>query len=730
MAQYAQESYNTFVQGLVTEAGELTFPANASIDELNCEPLRDGSRRRRLGISYEAGAQMSTETLSANEKVRTFLWQNVAEQAGVEFVVVQNGAKVWFYQQGAGALSAGRVNTTFVSGTPYSINLNSYARPSGTGASSAHIQVASIKGALVIASPEINTILVERNPTTGAFTVNEINFRVRDFKWLGDKSTYDTKLATASVSNNRKYDTKNSGWSDGPSGVGDAALTTYIGAKSAYPPLTHPWYSGKDASNNFSVSEFEKIYVGTSLVGNGHYIYDLYQKDRATESGISGIPVTTEDARFSTVASFAGRMFYSGMTDSTDDNGNKVYFSQLLAEGFDSIGELLQLNDPTSEELSDLLDTDGGFIVIPDAHQIKKLHVVGSSILVFAENGVWAINGVDGVFRATEYSVSLATEDGIVDEGSFVSAQGRPYWWSQNGIFTIGQGEMGGVQSQNLSVSTIQSFFNEITTEQKAGASGVYDAINRRVVWVYPDAGETVKLNNFIILDEVLQAFFPWRVSDSAANTNFIVDVIYTSGSGTVTQDYTVIDSLGNTVLDSLGNIVTVSRTGRSLSSSKAKFLVVDGTTDQFTFAEFSDLAFLDWGDADYISYAEAGFTFMGDLYTKKTVPYIVTYMKETATGFEVAGSGYNIVRDSSCKMSIYWDFKTEPATAPQEIFRRKNVPAVDTATLAFNATHDVIVSRVRPRGRGRVCRLRFDSITGKDFHLLGWAMITRLSGK
>ena len=37
---------NTFVKGLITEASPLTFPDNASLDELNFILNKDGSRRR------------------------------------------------------------------------------------------------------------------------------------------------------------------------------------------------------------------------------------------------------------------------------------------------------------------------------------------------------------------------------------------------------------------------------------------------------------------------------------------------------------------------------------------------------------------------------------------------------------------------------------------------------------------------------------------------------------
>ena len=44
MAQRASQKPTVqFNKGLVTEAGELTFPEGASVDELNCSLERDGS---------------------------------------------------------------------------------------------------------------------------------------------------------------------------------------------------------------------------------------------------------------------------------------------------------------------------------------------------------------------------------------------------------------------------------------------------------------------------------------------------------------------------------------------------------------------------------------------------------------------------------------------------------------------------------------------------------------
>ena len=50
--QLGQASYVTFVKGLNTEAGPLTFPENCTIEDINCVLTLKGSHKRRYGILW------------------------------------------------------------------------------------------------------------------------------------------------------------------------------------------------------------------------------------------------------------------------------------------------------------------------------------------------------------------------------------------------------------------------------------------------------------------------------------------------------------------------------------------------------------------------------------------------------------------------------------------------------------------------------------------------------
>jgi hypothetical protein len=708
---YSQTTRNTFNKGLLTEFSELNFPEEASVDELNCTLRKAGNRSKRLGIEFESGNQLSTDTFLEGILYGTETWYNVGEESDVEFLVVQAGSDLLFYKKNNGAFSSEPVDTSYVSGTVYKVDLNTYKTPSGSPSQS-HVDVASIKGRLVVVSPQINPFYIERNTVDGTFTETLINFRVRDFSYQTDRQ--ELTDPDVSADDNRKYDTQNCGW---VGTLGAAALTAYEGANSQYPPLTHPWYSGKDGSGNFSVAEWEKVYSGNSLIVNGHFVLDLFDKDRKTASGLTNVENETISARFKTVESFAGRVFFSGVD-------SRIYFSRIL-EDFTDIGELYQVNDPTSEEISDLLDTDGGYVEITEANNIKRLHAFGSSMLVFADNGVWRISGVDGVFRATEFSVFKVTNEGLAQRKSFASgANAVPFWWSYTGIHTLQVTDDGGIVEVNISEDTIQSYWDNITGTTRSSVQAEYDASNNTVLWFYPEAGEAIeyKLNRILILDTSIGAFYPWKISDAAADSPYVVGAGFFNSRGSAQVEFNVIDEDGNQVVDGSGNNVTAFLEAGVISSSEVKLLTVDAATDKLTFSTFTDLDFLDWGSANYEAYAEAAYNFVGDLGRRKTSPYITVFMRMTETGWEASGNGYTPVRNSSLKVSAYWDFRNTISSVKQEAYRFKYPLVVDTGDLdTWTYPQDVMMTRLKLRGRGRVMRLRFEGSQGKDFNLLGW---------
>ena len=699
-----QKTVNNFVKGLITEAAELTFPESASVNESNCDLRRDGSRRRREAVAVESNAVLSSFTISNSEIVGTGTWINVGGNAALEFLVLQKGNTIFFYNKAELPYS-----DQVISG---SISLATYEFAGSIGSNNVKCQYASINGTLIISSGAIDTIVASYDGTN--VSVSSIAFKTRDFEWQGDTDTYPEEAASDAI---RLYDTTNAGWTGDK---GDAALTAYKAASSnQLPPLTHPWYAGKDSDNAFDAAEWKLIFAGTTLTGNGHFILDFFSKVR------TGITTETENSRFKSVASFSGRVFYAGLTSAK--NAGTILFSRLVEDNSD-LGKCHQQNDPTSEYLSDLLATDGGFINIPDAVNIQLLYSFRASLFVFAENGVWQVTGVDGIFSATAYGINRVSNIGILNPQTFIEADGLPFWWSRFGIHTLAVDEVSGQGSeQNITLPTIQTFWDKISTGAKSKITSVYDNINKKVYWAYPDNDETVeaKLNNILILDLTLQAFYPWKISDQTSSTSCVVGCAFYSGFGAAELELDVITAAGDDVVQGTDDIISTQVSDFNTGDPALVLLVRDGATNKLTMATFAGDTFLDWGEANYSSFAESGYDFGGDLIIKKNAPYIAVYSRLTETGFTGSeDAGYESIRPSSLLVSSAWDFNENFNTA-QQAYRLKFPVLVDSGNITnFNYPEDVITTRLKVRGHGRSVRLRYESEQGKDFILLGWGLI------
>ena len=725
-----QKAVNSFNAGLVTEFSELKFPDNASVDELNCELNRDGSRQRRKGLTLEADGVASSFTSIESEILSTGDWYNAGAVSGLNLMVVQSGSTLHFYG---------------ITNTPYSANKTSYTfsltpYQSGSNAvSNAKCYFTSIGGVLVVVNPNMDTVVLTLNYSTSTLSAQRITFKIRDFDYQSDQDTLVTSTAATGVTSARKYDTANCGWVE-TNGV--AALSTYIGHASNYPPLTLPWYSGKNSSGNFSVSDFEHIYAGNTLIGNGHYILDFFNKDRSTVSGFTGIATETEEARFRTVASYAGRIWYAGL--GRGKNSGKVLFSRTVTSLSSNnvtaatLGNCYQMNDPTAEDFSDMLETDGGVINIPEASDIKKIYAADQFLYVFADNGVWVVAGVrngssntsafvSSTFSISDFFVSKISSFGLLSVDSFVEADGTPFWWSKNGVHSISLDQSTGMPVEdNISMQTIQSFWNEIPVAAKTTVRNCYDKTNKKIYWLYKDIedGGRNAYSKVLVLNIPLKAFYPWSIQ--SGNNEYLFDLHYVDAFTTESIDSPVTTIGGLPVTTSSGAAITATS---YLSSNQASDNIIGMSykvSDQkIRFNTFTDETFKDFGN-DYESYCVAGYDFVGDMERRKTAPFVTVFCRSTEEGWTGdEDDGYSPIHPSGLTMKAIWDFKEDTKTPAQQCYRIKPSVSVDPTDLG-NTQQDraVVTTRLKVRGKGRSMRLRFDSETGKDFILLGYNVI------
>lgn len=126
--------------------------------------------------------------------------------------------------------------------------------------------------------------------------------------------------------------------------------------------------------------------------------------------------------------------------------------------------------------------------------------------------------------------------------------------------------------------------------------------------------------------------------------------------------------------------------------------------TYRASFAEFKNPEFVDWEDADFHSFLAVS---QADdaVDVKVQTPYIYTFLKETADSDEDS---------EGATLTGYWDWANDTSSPrvsePIEIYK-------------FVSGSLVSARKHKMRGRGRQIQLQFDSESGKNFNLLGWAV-------
>lgn len=726
----ANKIYRNFVKGMITETNALQYPENATLDELNCEISIKGNRKRRPAFNLEDGYSYSSQSVAltrwSESAINTSTWNTVGGNGNTNFLVVQIGNTLYFYDLAFSILSDGQ--------KAFTVNLESFAAPGATEIHKEVVQVASGKGFLFVVGSKIESFYIEYDPATDDITSTQISIEIRDFDGVDDGLDPDEEPTT--LSNQHSYNLKNQGWvSPGPS-VTDP-VTSYFSSFSKYPPNSKQWWQGKDSSENFSPSFLSRYSAGNTLAPRGRYILSAFHKDRSSASGVSGIDVVSITERPKAVSFFAGRVFYAGVGNSSV-NGH-IFFSQ-IAEDETKFGKCYQVNDPTSEDLNSLLDTDGGVIIIPEAGNVVALMPVLSSLIVFADNGIWSISGGESGFKATDFKVTKISSVGALGALTIVDVEGIPVWFGVTGILSLGTNDVtGNFVVQNLTQQTIQTFYNEIPFLCKKDAKGFYDRSSRKVRWLYRETSPESALNRFrynrlLNFDTQLGAFYPWEVStlsqSGATFPHYVASGFATPALNFVLETSNVLS--GSDTVIATADTVVADVPSIEAGDGFTKYLCFreNATVGHWTFGGFNSTTFYDWYSVnntgvDYSSYFETGNELLDDIQRLKQAKYVHVYFNRTETAYtDVDYDAW--VRPSSCFMQAKWEWadhmnshKFSPAVQVYR-FRREYTPSSGTD---YDSGFPVTVTKNRIRGVGRALRIKFYSEAGKDFDILGWAI-------
>tara|TARA_R110002012_G_scaffold16117_2_gene62768 strand:- start:9139 stop:11391 length:2253 start_codon:yes stop_codon:yes gene_type:complete len=737
-----EQIYNTFVKGLITEANALTFPENSSIDEENFVLNRDGSRSRRLGIDYEELHALTATGFTATQikesKQSFHTWEAPAGDTTVSIGVVRINNKFWFMNMLKANPSANLLN----SGGPLTL----------ASLGTADIETTVINNKLIIVSNDLSKpVVLTYNRSTEAVSSSEITLEVRDI-WGVDDGLLDN-IRPTTLSQTHKYNLRNQGWNENivTADVSYPDALVYTEHKlGVYPSNADTWTLGKKSNpsgadyEKYDPETLEKNSTSIFPVARGSFVIDAFNRgtSRTSLSDASGLPADQEQGKITTVASYAQRLFYSGIASNLNAGDAKspnysgyIFFSKVITSDND-FGKCHQEADPTDPSINDLIDSDGGSIQIPEATRIVKIVASQSSLIVFAENGVWEIYGDTGGFVATSFQASKISTNGILNADSVVNVNGQFIYWSKAGIYALSTDAVAGrYKAESLSLTSIQTLFLDIPDVGKNNCKGFYDEKENRVRWLYNDTdaySETNYINKYnkeLVLDLSLQAWYKNSITDLASDSPYVADYIEVPGYAIGSADVNV-EAGTNDVIVTSGTAVVVTEDVETNRSSLFNFLTIVGTS--FTVSKYNSTRFLEWYSKDstginYLSYMVTGYELYKDVMRDKQVPYIFFYFNKTEDGYVASGDDLILDNQSSCKVQAQWNWANS-ATGGKwgtefQAYRLTRF-YTPTGVSDSNDTGDkVIVTKNKLRGTGKTLSLYIKSEQGKDMKILGWAL-------
>lgn len=383
-----------------------------------------------------------------------------------------------------------------------------------------------------------------------------------------------------------------------------------------------------------------------------------------------------------------GRFFYA--VEST------VYFTQVILTSKDA-GRCYQVNDPTSEEIPDLLDTDGGVIQLDEAVEIQAMRPFRSGIIVFASNGVWYIYNPDGGFKATAFNVTKVSDRGVDSIRSIVSAEGAMFYFSSSGIMQITAIEFDNLVAEDITESTIRSHYLEYLFDKNC--QSVYNESKKQIEWWTPEQG-----SRGLIYDLSLQAFYPQlNASDYRISSPIVIN--------------------------------------------NQRYLPCWEYDGQLTYglADTTNEEFKDFG-IDQSAYLVSGWETLGKFANNKSITQAKVFFRKTETqitGFN--GSSYTFDKPSSCLFQARWDFDNSGAYSKWvgrttnnggkgkkvELYKpmqRGFLP--DSYPYDFDTGESLITKKVNIRGNGDAVQFLFEAQPEKDMQLAGYSTMYTMRGR
>lgn len=460
----------------------------------------------------------------------------------------------------------------------------------------------------------------------------------------------------------------------------------------AYPSNSDVWWRYKNSSDVFDPSGMiAKTTANAGAAPKGKNILYEFNQRRSSLTGIPNIVDVTTIRRPRVGTWFAGRVWYSGVDDfysytapssstsSSYDWSENIYFSKIV-ESTDDFGLCYQTNDPTSDTLFNELPDDGGVISIPGCGKIYKLFPIQNGMLVFCQNGIWFITGSQGIgFTANDYTITNISAVQSINSSSFVNVQGIPFFWNEDGIYTVTPAQQGlGLSVESITVSTIRSFYSDIPRISKQYVRGAYDPINYVLTFIYKSEVETditsrYEFDRCLNFNTHLKCFYPYTLE-------------------------------GDVKINGINYFNYPSSTTAPEPKFKYMCSIPYSGSYRNTFAEEKDEDYVDFESAgegtNYVSYFVTGYKLRGQAQRQWQAGYVIVYSRNE--------------EDTAYKIQAIFDYANDP-----------NSGRFSSNQLITNSrpNYGMVIRRHKLRGHGYAGQIKITSVDGEPFDIMGWSI-------
>lgn len=643
-------------RGFVTEFTPVSFPQEAAIDIDNCIIDTDGSVRRRPGLDLEKGFQLQQVNgaeLSAAEisgsAFTTYLWEAVNGSGSLNIIVQQIGDRLQFYSQ-AGAVSANKLGE--ISLSAFAVDVVKLPQ--------SNMEFTAGLGDLFVVNKFMEPVRINFDDIN--FNVTVIVMQVRDFDGVPDALALDERPTT--LSKEHQYNLLNQGWTfenirlfAGLLGFGAVIPDGQEALLGQVFPSNADIMTVGIVTNTSGVLVFDKDFIKDDFLGNtpapkGHFVLAVFNKQRSSASGIPSIPDVVVNTRPEAIAFLQGRVFYTAPVNSLQISG--IFYSQQLTNK-GKAASCFQEADPTATEINDLIATDGGFLPTPGVGQIFRMQEMGNGIVCFASNGVWYLSGAEAGVAFTATSIRLEKIDpaGALGTSSVVSAGGQVFYWGVEGIMVVALDNIGAASVQNLSQTSIQSFYVGISAAARLVAKAVYIPEQRKVFWAYSDAAVAATpadatINRMLVLDLDVKGFYTYSIgTDNPNNYPQVVGLSRIAPLVTSVESNSVTTIAGVTVttiaLEAITSSIGVNAGQASTLKLATMAFSVPDAGFRFTFSTFHSRDFVDWtsqplGSLPMSSFVEFAEFNMGATHTRGSPIYVHSFYSTVSKNLEVGG--------------------------------------------------------------------------------------------